>query len=88
MNERPGLTERQLIILESLDLLGPCDEGDVAYCIPLRPQEVHRVPPSFYDLPGEYIARRELKGLEALGLVKHNGLVWSLTPAGQSRIRV
>lgn len=88
MGDVMALTDRQLTILDFLDLLGPAEEGDVAYSIRLGPQEVRRVPPSFFDLPGEFIARRELKRLERIGLVRYDGVAWSLTPAGRRRTRM
>lgn len=81
------LSDRQLNILEFLDLVGPSEEGDVAYSIRILPHELHRVPPSFSDLPGEYIARRELERLKEAGLVSYDGVVWAITPAAKRLLR-
>lgn len=83
MDEAIALSDRQLNILEFLAVVGPSEEGDVAYCIQIRPHELHRVPPAFSDLPGEYIARRELERLKEAGLVSYDGVAWSLTPAAR-----
>ncbi len=83
MHEPIELSDRQLNILEFLELVGPSEEGDVAYSIQISPHELLRVPPKFSDLPGEYIARRELERLKEAGLVTYDGVVWAITPAAK-----
>ncbi|MFZ5898614.1 MAG: hypothetical protein ACOYU7_05505 [Bacillota bacterium] len=76
-------TPRQLQIMGFLAVMGPCDEGDVALAFPVMPEELSRVPDSFMDTPGDYIARVELETLRQAGMVFHDGVLWGLSPRGQ-----
>jgi len=84
--DRPPLPQpdpRQLDVLLFLNLVGPADEGDVAYGLRLEPQDFARIPDGFRDMAGEYVARRELEALARMGLVTGDGVVWELTARGR-----
>ncbi|MDA8097201.1 MAG: hypothetical protein C4575_04010 [Desulforudis sp.] len=82
MSDQRELTNRQLDILQFLELVGPSEEGDVALCIEIRPHELLLVPPSFTDIPVEYITRKALERLQEAGLVTFDGIVWEITSRG------
>lgn len=88
MGEDREITDRQLDILQFLELVGSSEECDVALCLELRRYELLLVPPDFSDLPAEYIARRELERLREADLVAHDGIVWSITAAGRKSLRL
>jgi hypothetical protein len=86
MTTQPSLRQRDILLF--LDLVGPADEGDVAYGLRLAPNELARVPVDFQDLAGEFIARRELEALARMGLVVGDGVTWRLTARGKEAITV
>lgn len=76
-------TPRQLQIMAFMAVMGPVDEGDVALAFRLTPEDLRRVPASFADSPGDFVARLELKALLAAGYVFHDGVLWGLTNEGR-----
>lgn len=78
---------RQVEILLFLDLVGPADEGDLAYGIQLEPADFARIPTGFRDIPREFVVRRELETLSRMGLVVGDGVAWELTPRGRAVLR-
>lgn len=64
-------------------VMGPLDEGDIALSFRVLPEELSRVPKSFADCPGEYVARVELATLRSVGYVYYDGVLWGLTSEGR-----
>ncbi len=83
----PQPNPRQLDILLFLNLVGPADEGDVAYGLRLEPQDLARIPDGFRDMAREFVARQELEALHRMGLVTSDGVVWELTARGRQALQ-
>ncbi|MBE0466033.1 MAG: hypothetical protein IBX71_02255 [Candidatus Desulforudis sp.] len=79
---------RQVEILLFLDLVGPADEGDLAYGIQLDPADFARIPAGFRDIPREFVVRRELETLSRMGLVVGDSVAWELTLRGRKIIQL